>query len=86
MQTLVSFMERTIAKKNTLFGAKLKLVFVLWMKMRPTGTPEHFKKSVVGRLVKQLFNGGLHVKDTCRKPINQETSGNKGITPKEKRK
>ena len=61
MKTFISFMKRTIAKKDTLFGPKFQLAFIIWTKMRPASTPKHFKESIVGLFIKEKFNGSLHV-------------------------
>ena len=61
MKTFVAFVKRTIAKKDTLFGPKFQLMFIVWAKVRPASTPKHFKKSVVRLFIKKQFNGSLHV-------------------------
>jgi hypothetical protein len=61
MKTFVTFMKRTIAKKDTLFGPKFQLAFIIWAKMRPASTTKHFKESIVRLFIQEEFNGSLHV-------------------------
>ena len=44
MKTFVTFMKRAIANKNTLLRTKLKLVLIIWTKMRPASTPKYLEK------------------------------------------
>jgi hypothetical protein len=61
METLVAFVKRTIPKKDTLFGAKLKLATVIGPEMRPTSTAKNFEKGVVREFIEQQFKWCLHM-------------------------
>jgi hypothetical protein len=44
VETLITLVQRAIARKNTFFGSEIKLIMiVLLMNMRPTCTPKHLK-------------------------------------------
>jgi hypothetical protein len=47
IQTLKPFMQVTVAKEDTLFGAKGKLLLVVGTQIRPTGTPKHTKRGII---------------------------------------
>ena len=85
MKTFVTFMKGTIAKKDTLFGPKLQLAFIIRAKMRPASTPKNFKESITGLFIKEKFKGSLHVENTCGSTVDKKTSSGKSITPKPKR-
>ena len=53
MKTFVSLMKRTIAQKHTLLRPKLKLMVVVWSKVRRAGTPKNLKKGVIRRFKKK---------------------------------
>jgi hypothetical protein len=48
LKAFVSFVKGAITKKNTLCGAKGKLLSVVGPKIRPTRTPEDAQGGVVG--------------------------------------
>jgi hypothetical protein len=49
--------------------------------MRPTGTPKHLKKVIVGGFLKKTLKRCLHISSATRKLIYKETSFGKGIIP-----
>jgi hypothetical protein len=55
MKTLVAFVFGAITEEDTFFGAKIKLMVVVRMEVRPTGTAKNFKKSVIRNLIKKMF-------------------------------
>ena len=85
MKTFVTFMKATVAQKDTLFGPKFQLAFVIGPKMRPTSTPKYFKTGIVRLFIKEKFNGSLHVKNTCGSTIDKKACSGKSITPKPER-
>jgi len=46
-QAKISFMRFRVTKKYTLFGTKLKFIFVIRSKKRKTSTPKDFLKGVI---------------------------------------
>ena len=85
MKTFISFMERAIAKKDTLLGTKLELALVIWMDMGPASTPKHLEKGVVRLFIKENFNGSLHVQNTSGSTVYEKACSGESITPKPKR-
>ena len=85
MKTLVTFVERTVPKKHTLFRSILKFMLIVRTKMRPTRTAEHFEEGVIWSFIKQHFEWRLHVKASCGNPVYQKTGSNKSIAPEPKR-
>ena len=55
VKTFITLMECTIAKKDALFGTKLKFVFIEWTQIGPDGTAKNSKKGVVGFDPKEMF-------------------------------
>ena len=47
METLIAFMQRAVAKEDTLLGAKLEFAIIVWMKMGPTSTPKDFEEGII---------------------------------------
>jgi hypothetical protein len=86
METLVAFMDRTITKEDTLFRTELKLATITWAEMRPACTTKDFEKSIIRRLSKEALKRSLHINDTARQAINEETRCGKSITPEEIRR
>jgi hypothetical protein len=43
VETFDAFVKRNIAKKNTLFGPKSELAFVVWTKIGPASTTKNTK-------------------------------------------
>jgi hypothetical protein len=84
METLVTFVERAIAKKNTLFRAELELAVTIGTKMRPARTAKNLQESIIRNFLERKLKWCFHIKKTRKKPIYQETSYGKGITPKPK--
>jgi hypothetical protein len=44
MKTFKTFVTETIAKKNTLEGARLEFVGIIWTKIGPTCTPKILRR------------------------------------------
>ena len=55
METFVPFMKSTIPKKDTLLRQKLKFMFIIEPKMRPTRTSKDFHKSIIWSFIEQEF-------------------------------
>jgi hypothetical protein len=55
MKTLATFVFRAVTEKDTFFGTKLKLMIVIWTKMRPADTTKNFEKCIVRNLIKETF-------------------------------
>ena len=68
--------------KDTLLGTKLKLVHVIWTKMRPASGPKNLEESVIRLFIKENFNGSLHVQNTSGSMVDEKTCSGEGITPK----
>jgi hypothetical protein len=47
MKTLVTLVERAIAKEDTFFRSKFEFVFVVRTEVRPTCTAEHLEKGII---------------------------------------
>jgi hypothetical protein len=84
MKTFVTFMKGTIAKKDTLFGPKFQLAFIIWAQMRPASTTKHFKESIVRLFIQEKFNRSFHVKNTCGSTVDEKACSGESITPKPK--
>jgi hypothetical protein len=74
MKRLVTFVERAIAKKNTLFRAELQLAMIIGTKVRPARAAKNLQKCVIGNFLKKKLKWCFHIKNTSGKPIYQETS------------
>ena len=85
MKTFISFMERAIAKKDTLLGTKLKLALVIRAKMWPASTPKNLKKCIIRLFIKENLNGSLHVQNTSGTTIYEKTCSGESITPESER-
>ena len=85
MKTFVPFMKRAIAQKNTLFGAKLKLVLVVRAEMWPASAPKDLKKGIIRLFIKENLNGSLHIQDTSGSTVYEKTCSGESITPESKR-
>ena len=85
MKTFISFMERAIAKKDTLLGTKLKLALVIRAKMWPASTPKNLKEGIIRLFIKENFNGSLHIQNTSGGAVYEKTCSGKSITPEAKR-
>jgi hypothetical protein len=86
METLVPFMKWTISQEYTFFGTKLKFMLVIWAKVGPTRTPKDLEEGVIRNFTQQTFKRSLHINNSSRYAINEETSSGEGITPIAKRK
>jgi hypothetical protein len=64
-----------------LFRTELKLATIIWAEMRPAYTTKDFEKSIIKRLFKEALKRSLHINDTARQAINEETRCGKSITP-----
>jgi hypothetical protein len=84
MKTMITFMKRTIAKKNTPFGPKFQFTFVVWAYMRPASTPKHLKEGIIRLFMKKKFNRNLYVENTSGSTVDEKTDSGEGITPKQK--
>jgi hypothetical protein len=84
MKTFVTFVERAITKKNTLFRTELQLVMIIGMKVWPTRAAKDLQKSIIRNFLKEKLKWCFHIENTSGKPIYQETSCGKSITPKQK--
>ena len=84
MKTFVSFMKRAIAKKDTLFGSKLHLAFVIWTEVWLASTPKNLEKGVFRLFIKANINGSLHVQNTSGSTVYEKTCSGESITPKPK--
>jgi hypothetical protein len=84
MKTLVTFVERAIAKKHTLFRAELQFVTIIGTKVWPARAAKDLQKSVVRNFLKEKLKRCFHIENTSGKPIYQEASCGKSITPKPK--
>jgi hypothetical protein len=85
MKTFRTFVLGAITKKDTFFRAKLKLATVIRASMGPTSTTIHLKKSVMRRLMEQLFDRSFHIEDMCRHTVDEKTRDKKSIAPIPKR-
>jgi c-di-GMP-related signal transduction protein len=52
MQAFVPFVNSTIPKKHALLRPKLKLMFIIGSKMRPTRTSKNFQESIIWSFIK----------------------------------
>jgi hypothetical protein len=50
-------MHVVVAQKNTVSGAKLELMGIIWTQIWPTRAPEHSKTRVVQECAKKLMDG-----------------------------
>jgi hypothetical protein len=66
MKALVAFVKRTIPKEYTFFRSKLKFATIVGAKVRPTSTPKNLEKCVVRNFMQEKFDGGFHMKHSCR--------------------
>ena len=49
---MITPVMQTVAKKNTKLRPKIKLVSIIWTKMRPTSTTKYFQKIKIRGLIK----------------------------------
>ena len=56
IQTLVSFVHRTIDEENTQFGAEIKFVCIVLTEARPARATKNTQESIVGLLVEETKN------------------------------
>ena len=85
MEALVAFMDGAITEEDTLLRTELKLMMIIWTEMRPACTTEDFEEGIVRHLSKKALKRSLHVDDTARQAIYEETRCRKSITPKTER-
>ena len=82
MKTFVTFMKRAIAKKDTLFGAKLELALVIWTEVRPASTPKNPERGIIGLNTKHAEQGRVFVENRSGHMVDEITCRKKGIIPK----
>jgi hypothetical protein len=64
--------KSAIAKKNTLFGTKSKLAFIVWMKIGPASTTKNTKGIIVWCDIEKFFGGCQKIENFCRKQVDEE--------------
>jgi hypothetical protein len=73
--------QRAITKKHTLFGAELKLVGIIWTKIRPACTTKDSERGIVCFLLEQPFKRCFLINDSTRCPIDKICDSNESIFP-----
>jgi hypothetical protein len=81
IETLEIFMDIAISQEYALFGAKLELVHVEWMKVRPTCTTKGTKTTVVRFFMIEPLKRGGEIKDFGCQSIDEICGSKECIIP-----
>jgi hypothetical protein len=57
IETFYAFVKSAIAKKNTLFGPKSELAFIVGTKIWPAGATKNTKGIIIGCDIEKFFRG-----------------------------
>ena len=82
VKTLITLMQRTIAKEDTHLGTELKLVSIVLAETRPASTPKNPKGGVVGLNMKQTKQRCVLVENRSGHMVDEITCRKKGLIPK----
>ena len=71
MKTSITFVKRTVAKKQTFRRLKSKLVLIIWSQIGKASTTKYLEKVVIRFLSKKSFKRRCKLEIRCRKSVQE---------------